>query len=272
MKTVIIPSNMNPWTCEINGMKFSYKAGTEQTVPDEVAELIEAYNESLPKEAKEAGEEGQVWTKEQYGAGWSDVPSEIPEIGTERSKFLYVDNNGVVQWKGVNQVPSGGTVGQVLTKTADGEEWADAQGGGGSGNIADLSTEVQAFWNKMVQAIESETPVDPSFFADETLALHDAIKTAKTAGKQICANVNHVDVYGAGTVASDAYGFSFCHPDDIVSFRFTGMDDYPFSEVRVVCLRSANDFALDVFRESSSGDSEITMYRDLLFSYSSLPS
>lgn len=126
MKTVLIPTNMNPWTCEINGMKFSYKAGTEQTVPDEVAELIEAYNESLPKEAKEAGEEGQVWTKEQYGAGWEDLW--IPKAGTERSKFLYVDHNGVVQWKGVNQVPSGGTEGQVLTKTADGEGWADAKG------------------------------------------------------------------------------------------------------------------------------------------------
>ena len=29
-------------------------------------------------------------------------------------------------------LPTGGTPGQVLTKTATGAEWADAQGGGGS--------------------------------------------------------------------------------------------------------------------------------------------
>lgn len=277
MKTVIIPSNMNPWTCEINGMRFSYKAGSEQSVPDEVAELIEAYNESIPKEAEEDGEEGQVWTKEQYGAGWEDAPSGIPEIGDTRSKFLYVDHNGVVQWKGVNQVPSGGTVGQVLTKTADGEEWADAQGGGGSGDIADLSTEVQAFWDKMMQAMVSEEYIAPSFFSDEIFALNSAIKTAKTAGKQIVASVNYVDPDPDNdvTVASDVSGFSFIATDEdssSFSFRFAYFWAYPFSEFRVLCQTAGSDFTVHIYTEDSSGEGSITMYRDLVFSYSSLPS
>lgn len=41
-KTVMIPSNMNPWVCYINNNIYSYPAGTEQSVPDEVAALIES--------------------------------------------------------------------------------------------------------------------------------------------------------------------------------------------------------------------------------------
>ena len=40
-KTVMIPTDLGPfWEAEINGNKYSYPSGTEQTVPDEVAALI----------------------------------------------------------------------------------------------------------------------------------------------------------------------------------------------------------------------------------------
>lgn len=42
MKTVMIPTFMSPYKCTINGVTYVYPAGTEQTVPDEVAALIEA--------------------------------------------------------------------------------------------------------------------------------------------------------------------------------------------------------------------------------------
>lgn len=41
-KTIMIPDNMNPYYVEVNGVKYSYPAGTEQEVPDAVAEVIEA--------------------------------------------------------------------------------------------------------------------------------------------------------------------------------------------------------------------------------------
>lgn len=44
MKTVKIPDNMQPWSCTINGVKFVYEAGSTQTVPDEVADLISRVN------------------------------------------------------------------------------------------------------------------------------------------------------------------------------------------------------------------------------------
>lgn len=45
MKKVIIPSSSNPFVVDINGKKYTYQAGTEQEVPDEVAVIIEAYYE-----------------------------------------------------------------------------------------------------------------------------------------------------------------------------------------------------------------------------------
>lgn len=42
-----IPDNMNPWTCEVNGVKYVYEAGTEQNVPEEVAHIIDAYWKSI---------------------------------------------------------------------------------------------------------------------------------------------------------------------------------------------------------------------------------
>ena len=42
-----IPDNMNPWTCEVNGVKYVYEASTEQDVPEEVAHIIDAYWKSM---------------------------------------------------------------------------------------------------------------------------------------------------------------------------------------------------------------------------------
>lgn len=47
-----IPDNMRPyWECNINGVEYSYPAGSEDvTVPDAVAAVIDNYNAMLPKE------------------------------------------------------------------------------------------------------------------------------------------------------------------------------------------------------------------------------
>lgn len=44
-----IPDNMRPWSCEVNGVKYVYPAGTEQDVPEEVAAIIDAYWASKEK-------------------------------------------------------------------------------------------------------------------------------------------------------------------------------------------------------------------------------
>lgn len=55
-KSVTIPTYMQPdFVCTINNTTYRYKAGTTQTVPDEVAELIENINAAIPQEDPNAG-------------------------------------------------------------------------------------------------------------------------------------------------------------------------------------------------------------------------
>lgn len=50
MKTVIIPNDYHPFVIEVNGVKYTYPEGSEQSVPDEVASAIEHYYKLQPKE------------------------------------------------------------------------------------------------------------------------------------------------------------------------------------------------------------------------------
>lgn len=55
MKTVIIPENMNPFRVIINGVEYSYPAGTEQKVSNDEAAVIEHHirmHEELSKQKK----------------------------------------------------------------------------------------------------------------------------------------------------------------------------------------------------------------------------
>lgn len=52
---VTIPECMNPFVVNINGVEYSYPAGTEQVVPEEVAEVIEQHMDAVPKPDGDAG-------------------------------------------------------------------------------------------------------------------------------------------------------------------------------------------------------------------------
>ena len=68
MPKVLIPNTMKPNFCvSINGTKYSYPAGTEQDVPDEVAQIIENHVELYYPEPKAGG----------GGAAWDAVIAEI---------------------------------------------------------------------------------------------------------------------------------------------------------------------------------------------------
>ena len=81
-KSVTIPSYNDPFVVEVNNTKYSYPAGTTQTVPDEVACVIDNINANMPKEAPEDGKAGQVWTKQEKSAAWANSPNELPATGT----------------------------------------------------------------------------------------------------------------------------------------------------------------------------------------------
>lgn len=50
MKKVFVPSSANPFVVYVNGMNYTYPAGTIQEVPDDVALIIERYQEDRNKE------------------------------------------------------------------------------------------------------------------------------------------------------------------------------------------------------------------------------
>ena len=95
-KTVKIPDNMKPWKATINGVEYEYEAGTVQTVPDEVAELItrnEGVTEKfIPEEAPmyepKGGEAGQYLKKTENGLGWGDLPTLPTEATTETAGLV----------------------------------------------------------------------------------------------------------------------------------------------------------------------------------------
>ncbi len=103
MKTVIIPSNTYPWwECTINGVKYRYKSGTEQTVPDEVAEIIENGALLEPRTVL-PGKPGQVWTLGANGAGfWADLPGGIDIGPGEAGSVLITNRNGKLEWGSVD--------------------------------------------------------------------------------------------------------------------------------------------------------------------------
>lgn len=51
MKTVKIPESASPWTCIIDGVKYTYPSGVTMQVPDQVAALVEAYNKEMEEPA-----------------------------------------------------------------------------------------------------------------------------------------------------------------------------------------------------------------------------
>jgi hypothetical protein len=60
MKKVMIPTCMSPFVVHVNGKKYTYQAGTEQEVPDEVAIVIEQHERYHEEKAKvERGEGNQ---------------------------------------------------------------------------------------------------------------------------------------------------------------------------------------------------------------------
>ena len=54
-QTVKIPDSSNPFVVKINNYEYSYKAGTTQSVPDEVAAVIAAHNSARPVPDESAG-------------------------------------------------------------------------------------------------------------------------------------------------------------------------------------------------------------------------
>ena len=84
-------------------------------------------------DAPSGGTAGQVLTKTEAGEEWASAPTKLSELENDKG---FVDSAYVTAAvSGKLDAPSGGTAGQVLTKTSAGEAWADQQGGDDPKNV-----------------------------------------------------------------------------------------------------------------------------------------
>lgn len=111
MKTVTIPMSNDPYTCEINGVKYYYAAGSTVEVPDEVAALIQA-NAGNRKEPEykpdivipKDGEVDDVLTRTAYGAAWK-APSGGDGSGVLEVGYDFLTGALDKTWQEINDAP-----------------------------------------------------------------------------------------------------------------------------------------------------------------------
>ena len=121
----------------------------EYTSPDDSGKILKLIEQdqqgnlapewSTPREVPAGGSNGQVLTKNSNGYGWAAPSGGLPALDEEdNGKALIAQYDSDTEatypaWSTIRQVPSGGTAGQVLTKTSgSGYGWAAASGGGGN--------------------------------------------------------------------------------------------------------------------------------------------
>lgn len=93
MKTVKIPETASPWTCIVDGVKYTYPSGATMQVPDQVAALVEAYNKKM--------EEPAYWVPDVKVT--QDPKSSAPfTIGADAGGVYRVDSAGVKKYVDVD--------------------------------------------------------------------------------------------------------------------------------------------------------------------------
>ena len=101
-KTVIIPTTGgNPFKVRINGKEYKYKAGSTQTVPDNVAEIIENDLRLDPKPDREIADK---------------APATIADVKKAKTEAI----------RAATELPAGGETGDILVQGSDGAEWLSA--------------------------------------------------------------------------------------------------------------------------------------------------
>lgn len=82
-----IPENMRPWVCVINGVRYTYEAGTEQYVPDEVAVLIDKYWAEQETDYPETGISFNDLRDRPFGESTEVLFDQRVEIDAENGNF-----------------------------------------------------------------------------------------------------------------------------------------------------------------------------------------
>lgn len=89
---VKIPENMSPFVVIVNGVEYSYPAGTTQMVPEEVAEVIRQHVEAMPKPVAPSGGGGMVVHFTQIAP--MDVEAEPQWVADKTHEEIVAAGNG----------------------------------------------------------------------------------------------------------------------------------------------------------------------------------
>ncbi len=97
-KTVTIPTiGANPYVVDIGGVKYSYPAGTEQTVPDAVAAVIANDNDMRPKEDPDAADlrfATIAQVKQMIEGGGGGGGAGLPDVTTDDNGMALLVSGG----------------------------------------------------------------------------------------------------------------------------------------------------------------------------------
>lgn len=89
MKTVIIPSESDPFVVRVNNTTYSYPAGTEQIVPDDVAAVIDNYWKLQPTPVKAVDGGVFPYVSDEQDGGILKVINGAWQIGRDEGTDIY---------------------------------------------------------------------------------------------------------------------------------------------------------------------------------------
>lgn len=127
-------------------MAYSKTVWNNNTPPDISAENLNKMEQGIADaQFPDGGSTGQILSKTNDGTGWIDAPNSAEWGNIDGQLSEQTDLYSELESK--ITMPSGGTTGQVLTKTASGQAWQDASGGGNVDTVNGISPDA----NKNVQ-------------------------------------------------------------------------------------------------------------------------
>lgn len=123
-------------------MAYSKTVWNNNTPPDISAENLNKMEQGIADaQFPDGGSTGQILAKTNDGTGWVDAPTSAEWGNIEGQLSEQTDLYSELESK--ITMPSGGTTGQVLTKTATGQTWQDASGGGNVDTVNGISPDAQ---------------------------------------------------------------------------------------------------------------------------------
>ena len=127
-------------------MAYSKTVWNNNTPPDISAENLNKMEQGIADaQFPDGGSTGQILSKTNDGTGWIDAPNSAEWGNIEGQLSEQTDLYSELESK--ITMPSGGTTGQVLTKTASGQAWQTPSGGGNVDTVNGISPDA----NKNVQ-------------------------------------------------------------------------------------------------------------------------